>query len=215
MDLWDGQAFVSFVKDCTCFFYSCSACAAYCPRCIPSPVFDVQDTTGTQEEAEGLVDKCLLQDVGGGGYRVHDLVLDFVKIKIQADVEMVKKVTALQARFLGRLDVLKGYGHPEHGAGNQGLFVLDGLWRSAEQLSGDPELEVASYNTSLGELESCEATTDVARSYHSVGFFFFIQVRHCLGIPCLLCGIVWCNGTVPVGGLYPLDLISSLFWGVR
>lgn len=162
-------------------------------------MLNVQDTGGTREQAEGLVSKCLLQDVGGGGYRVHDLILDFVKIKIKEDLGMVKKVTALQAHFLGRLDVLKGYENPEHGAGNQGLFVLDALWRSVEQLSGDPELEVASYTTSLGELKSCEATTDVASSYSSVGFFFDIQVRHCLGIPqgsCSLCGFVECNGAV-------------------
>ncbi|CAN0573228.1 unnamed protein product, partial [Ectocarpus sp. 12 AP-2014] len=98
-------------------------------------LWEIEDTGGTREEAEGLVSKCLLQDVGGGGYRVHDLVLDFVKIKIKADMEMVKKVAALQAQFLGRLNVLKSYKHPEHGAGNQGLFVLDALWRSVEQLS--------------------------------------------------------------------------------
>lgn len=149
--------------------------------------FDGQDTGGTQEEAEGLVGKCLLQDVGGGGYRVHDLVLDFVKIKIKADGEMVKKATTLQAHFLGRLDVLKGYNSPEHGAGNQGLFVLDALWRSVEQLSGDPELEVASYSTSLGELESCEATTEVARSYWDVGVLFNIQVRHNCFLKILRC----------------------------
>ena len=146
---------------------------------MPSLVFNVQDTGGTREEAEGLVGKCLLQDVGGGGYRVHDLVLAFVKIKIKADVEMVEKATTLQAHFLGRLDVLKGYKNPKHGAGHQGLFVLDALWRSVEQLSGDPELEVASYSTSLGELESCEATANVASSYSSVGWLFRIQVRHC------------------------------------
>ncbi|CAN0313798.1 unnamed protein product, partial [Hapterophycus canaliculatus] len=141
-------------------------------------LWEIEDTGGTQEEAEGLVGKCLLQDVGGGGYRVHDLVLDFVKIKIKADVEMVKKATTLQAHFLGRLDVLKGYNSPEHGAGNQGLFVLDALWRSVEQLSGDPELEVASYTTSLREFESCEATTDVANSSASVGFLFNIQGKY-------------------------------------
>ncbi|CAM9531944.1 unnamed protein product [Ectocarpus sp. 6 AP-2014] len=150
-------------------------------------LWEIEDTGGTQEEAEGLVVKCLLQDVGGGGYRVHDLVLDFVKIKIKADVEMVKKATTLQARFLGRLDVLKGYESPEHGAGNQGLFVLDALWRSVEQLSGDPTLEVVSYTTSLGELESCEATTDVADSYASVSFLFNIQVRRF---------VVWAFGAV-------------------
>lgn len=44
----------------------------------------------------------------------------------------------------GRLDVVKGYGDPEHGAGNQGLFVLGALWRSVEKLSGDLGLEVSS-----------------------------------------------------------------------
>lgn len=137
----------------------------------------MQDKEGAREEADGLTSKSLLQDVGGVGYRVHDLVLDFVKIKIKADVEMVKKVTALQAHFLGRLDVLKSYKHPEHGAGNQGLFVLDSLWRSVEKLAQDPGLEVASYRASLGELESCEATADLANSYASIGFLFNIQVR--------------------------------------
>ena len=167
-----------------------------------SPVFDVQDMTGTREEAEGLVDKCLLQDMGGGGYRVHDLVLDFVKIKIKADVEMTEEAKTLQAHFLGRLDVLDSYDNPAHGAGNHGLFVLDALWRSVEELSGDLELEVASYSTSLGELgelESCEATMDVAGSFSSVGLLFCIQVSplvcgdSSVVVPSSLCGIVWCS----------------------
>eukprot|EP00752_Nemacystus_decipiens_P017213 g15421.t2 len=141
-------------------------------------LWETEDIRGTRDEAEGLVAKCLLQDVGGGGYRVHDLVLNFVKIKIKADVKMVEKITALQAHFLGRLDVLKSYENPEHGAGNQGLFVLDSLWRSVEKLSGDSKLEVASYSASLGALESCEATTDVACSYSSVAFLFNIQGKY-------------------------------------
>eukprot|EP00752_Nemacystus_decipiens_P005175 g4696.t1 len=138
-------------------------------------LWEAEDTGGTRDEAERLASKCLLQNVGGGGYRVHDLVLDFVKIKIKADTKTVAKATALQARFLGRLDVLKGYTNPEHGAGNQGLFGLGALWRSVEKLSGDSELEVASYSTSLGELESCEATTAVAFCYSSVGYLFKLQ----------------------------------------
>ncbi|CAN0533824.1 unnamed protein product, partial [Ectocarpus sp. 12 AP-2014] len=59
--------------------------------------------------------KCLLRDVGNGGYRVYDLVLDFVKVKIKADVGMVGKVTVLQAHFLRRLliAVMEGCEHPE------------------------------------------------------------------------------------------------------
>ncbi|CAN0454038.1 unnamed protein product [Ectocarpus sp. 12 AP-2014] len=127
---------------------------------------------GTLDEADGLVSKSLLQGVGSDEYRVHDLVLDSLKIKIAADEEMMGNATALQAQYLGRLDVVKRYENPEHGAGNQGLFVLDALWRWAKKLSGDPGLEVASYRTSLGEFKSCEATADVASSYSSVGFLF-------------------------------------------
>ena len=139
-------------------------------------MFNLQDAGSTREEAEGLVSKCLLQDMGRSGYRVHDLILEFVKIKIKADAEMLKKATALQAQYLGRLDVLKSYGDPEHGAGSQGFYVLDALWRSVEQLSGDPRLEIVSYRTSLGELESYEATVEVASSYSWVGFLFNLQV---------------------------------------
>lgn len=155
---------------------------------MSSLLFDSQDNKGAREEADGLTSKSLLQDVGGGGgYRVHDLVLDFVKIKIKADLEMVRKVTALQAHFLGRLDVLRGFDNPEHGPGNQGLFVLDALWRSVEELSENSKLEVASYSISLGESESCEATMDVAGSYSYVGSLFNIQVRHMFLLRILHC----------------------------
>ena len=137
----------------------------------------LQDGEGTRDEAEGLVSKSLLQAVGGGGYRVHDLVLEFAKTSIRAEEETVEKATALQAQYLGRLDVLDSYRDPGHGAGDQGLFFLDALWRSVEELSGNSKLEVASYSTSVGELESCEATTDVTGYYSSVGFLFNIQVR--------------------------------------
>ncbi|CAB1119264.1 unnamed protein product [Ectocarpus sp. CCAP 1310/34] len=151
------------------------AAGALAPIEMLRNLWEIEDAEGTREEAEGLVSKCLLQAVGGSGYRVHDLVLEFVKTSIRAEEEMVEKATALQAQYLGRVDVLKSYGDPEHGAGNQGLFFLDALWRSVEKLSGDPELEVASYRASLGELESCEATEDVASSYRWVGFLFNIQ----------------------------------------
>ncbi|CAM9232131.1 unnamed protein product [Scytosiphon promiscuus] len=180
-------------------------------------LWEIEDTGDTRKDAEGLVSKCLLQDVGGGGYRVHDLVLDFVKIKIKADGEMVNKVTALQAHFLGRLDVVKGYGNPEHGAGNQGFFVLDALWRSVEQLAGDTELEVASYSTSLGELESCGATTDVAKSYSCVGFLFNIQVRYCLGSPLCSVSVVWLCMAQRVCikcGFLRIWCGPHLFWGL-
>lgn len=132
---------------------------------------------GTRENAEGLVSKCLLQDVGGGGYRVHDLLLQFVKLKIKNDNGMAKTAAALQARFLGRLDVLNGFEDPRHGAHDQGLFALDALWRSVEELSSNPGLEVTSYNSSLGELDPLEVTAEVADCFMAVGSFYSLQVR--------------------------------------
>ncbi|CAN0459970.1 unnamed protein product [Ectocarpus sp. 12 AP-2014] len=153
------------------------AAGAVAPIEMLRNLWEIEDAEGTRDEAEGLVSKCLLHAVGGGGYRVHDLVLEFAKTSIRAEEETVEKATTLQAQYLGRLDVLESYRDPEHGAGNQGLFFLDALWRSTEKLAGDPELEVASYRASLGELESGEATEAVTRSYRSVGALFNIQVR--------------------------------------
>eukprot|EP00903_Cladosiphon_okamuranus_P006980 g6793.t1 len=73
-------------------------------------LWGTKDMEGTREEAEGLVRKSLLQDMGGGRYRVHDLVLEFVKIKIKADADMVGEATASQAQYLARLDVVESYG---------------------------------------------------------------------------------------------------------
>lgn len=130
--------------------------------------------------------KCLLQDQGGDGYRPHDLVLEYLKIKMKANVDMAKTTAARQARYLRRPDVVKGYSSRKHGAGGEGLLSLAALWRSAEKLSGDPDLEVDSYRTSLQDFESCEANADVARLYSSIGFLFVLQVRQfscrCVGV---------------------------------
>ncbi|CAM9419352.1 unnamed protein product [Scytosiphon promiscuus] len=138
-------------------------------------LWEVEDLQGAEEEAESFVGKCLLQDAGGGAYRVHDLLLEYVKVKIKADGERVKKAAKLQAWYLGRLDVVRGYEDPEQGAGGKGLFALDALWRSAEALSGDPGLQVASYSASLGELEACKATEEAASAFACVGHLFDLQ----------------------------------------
>ncbi|CBN74851.1 NB-ARC and TPR repeat-containig protein [Ectocarpus siliculosus] len=138
-------------------------------------LWEIQDVEGTKEEAEGLVNKCLLQDVDGVGYRVHDLLLKYLRVKIKQDGERVKKATALQAQYLGRLDVVMSYGDQKHGADNQGLFGLGTLWRCLEKLSGDPVLETASYRAILGELDSCEATAEVANCLEWVALLYDIQ----------------------------------------
>lgn len=132
---------------------------------------------GAEEGAGVFVSKHLLQNTACG-YRVHDLVLDYMQTKIKTDWDRTKRATELQAEYLGRLDVVNDYVNPKHGAGNRGLFQLDSLWRSVETLSGNSTLEVASYKTSLEKLEPCEATEELARIYSSVGMLFDIQVRH-------------------------------------
>lgn len=174
---------VSWGKGCTCaavYFLACFRDWVIKTH-VHFLVLVLQDVEGTREEADGLVSKCLLQSVGDDGYRVHDLVLEAMKLNVKVDTEMVKNATALQAQYLSRLDVVQGYCDPRHGAGENGLFFLDALWRSAEELSGDPRLEVDSYSASLKELESCEETEDVANSYARIGFLFNVQVRgYCL-----------------------------------
>lgn len=144
---------------------------------------------GTREEADGLASKCLLQDVGGGQYRVHDLVLEFLKDNIRGND--VKKATVLQAQYLSRLDVVKEYveprsvldadtmkpfAKPEHDPGRRDTSVLHALWLSVEKLAGDPGLENSAYRTSLRELGSLDAAEDVATSYFAVGILFKYQV---------------------------------------
>ncbi|CAM9148460.1 unnamed protein product [Ectocarpus sp. 4 AP-2014] len=100
------------------------AAGAVAPIEMLHNLWEIEDPEGTRDDAEGLVTKCLLHAVGGGGYRVHDLVLEFAKTGIRAQEEQtVKKATALQAQYLGRLDVLESYRDPEHGAEYQGLFL--------------------------------------------------------------------------------------------
>ncbi len=147
------------------------------PRAVLQyPVLPSQDMEGTREEAEGIVNKCLLQDVGGGGYRLHDLVLEFVKVRIKAEEDILRTATQRQAQYLGRLDVVKEYKQQAHVAGVRGFLLLAALWRSVEQLSGDCGLEAAAYRTSLAKLNSREPSTDVASCLCSIGDLFNLQV---------------------------------------
>ncbi|CAN0202560.1 unnamed protein product, partial [Pylaiella littoralis] len=154
------------------------AAGAVAPIEMLRNLWQTEDTEGARDEAECLVSKCLLQDMGGGGHRVHDLVLEFVASKIKAEVEVVEEAITLQAQYLARADVVEGYRNSEHGASDQGLFFLDALWRSVEKLSGDSELEVHSYRTSLRESELFKATIHTAKFYSSVVHLLEIQGKY-------------------------------------
>eukprot|EP00752_Nemacystus_decipiens_P014888 g13255.t2 len=138
-------------------------------------LWEIEDVKGTREDAEDLSNRCLLEDIGAGRYRVHDLLLEFLKLKLKAEDELVRRATEQQAEHLRRLDVVDGYDSTDHGAGDQGLFFLAALWRSVEKLSGNLELEVNSYRASLAELESTVANENVARSFLRIGQLFSLQ----------------------------------------
>eukprot|EP00903_Cladosiphon_okamuranus_P018131 g16686.t1 len=179
------------------------AAGAVAPVEMLRNLWEIEDAEGTQEQADGLVRTCLLQLVTGVGYRVHDLVLEFLQDNIKPDV--VDEATALQVAYLRRLDKLEGYRDRKPCAGNQGLFVLGCFWRAVEKLSEDPGLEVTSYRISLDELEPLvygdaislpwflptflqssppfspklrDTAADVARSYSSVGRLFELQGKY-------------------------------------
>eukprot|EP00752_Nemacystus_decipiens_P011092 g9854.t3 len=55
------------------------AAGAVAPVEMLRNIWEIEDTEGTQEAADGLVHVCLLQKVEDVGYRVHDLVLEFLR----------------------------------------------------------------------------------------------------------------------------------------
>lgn len=155
------------------------------------PFIHSQNPQDAQVVAKGLAGRSLVflkQD----GYRVHDLILDFAKLQILTKPPLVKYATSRQARYLGRLAVVRGYAGT--GEYQEGFHALAALWRSVEGLSGDEELEVKTYNDSLLPLERSEATVDVAQVFSTVGGLYILQVRpgrgdhYCLFILVGMCG---------------------------
>lgn len=89
-----------------------------------------------------LVDHCLLQAVEGG-YRLHDLVLEYLQLIIKMDPPLAKAASSRQAQYLGRLDVLLEYKAGEFSAG--GVYSLVALWNSVKSLDGG--VDVGGYYT--------------------------------------------------------------------
>lgn len=106
---------------------------------------------------------------------MHDLLLDFVRTRIEEYAE-TKKIAALrQAEYLGRLDVLRTYS--AKGEVNGGYYSLTSLWRSLEELTGDTNLVLTTYKRRLDEIDQDERGSDAAEIYEDVGTLFQIQVR--------------------------------------
>ena len=143
----------------------------------------LQNDLGAREIAEFLSGRSLLQEVQGGHYQLHDLLLDFVRMKCGFRYReiLVSGAVERQRSYLGRLGVLQRYGY----LGNHlhtGVYALASLWRSLGELCGTDRL-VETYTASLGVLGRTE-TEDVAHAYHVVARFFELTVSSVL----LVCG---------------------------
>ena len=126
---------------------------------------DVRDVpTGTSV----LVDRCLLQDTTGG-YRLHDLVLEYMQLIIKDYRGLAEKAASRQAGYLGRLDVFNGYAAGGFSCSKGGLYLLTALWNSAKKLDGTVDVG-ACY------AESLEDVSDI-RIITAVGWLLIALVR--------------------------------------
>ena len=136
----------------------------------------LQDNRGAKRAADLFVSISLLQEVDGS-FRLHDLLLDFVRIKSHGEDALVTEAVERQSMYLGRLDVLRAY--HDQGETLGGLYSLISLWRKLTELSGNQRREVDVYNRSLRELGDDESA-DTADMYQDVAWLFRLQV--CSGV---------------------------------
>lgn len=119
--------------------------------------------------------RSLLQVRGGDAYVIHDLLLDFIRTRIEDYAETKKTAASRQAEYLGRLDVLQTYS--ARGEVNGGYYSLTSLWRSLEEITGDTDLVLTTYKRRLDEIDQDERGSNTAEIYEDVGILFEIQVR--------------------------------------
>ena len=145
----------------------------------------MQDNRGAKKEADLFVSSSLLQEVDGS-FRLHDLLLDFVRTRCHGEDVFVEEAVERQSLYLGRLAVLRGYS--DKGESVEGLYSLIGLWRKLTELSGDKGREVDVYNKSLRELGDDESA-DTADTYRAVARLFYLQVSSSLEVVAVLAGL--------------------------
>lgn len=119
--------------------------------------------------------RSLLQVRGGDAYVIHDLLLDFIRTRIEDYAETKNTAASRQAEYLGRLDVLQTYS--ARGEVNGGYYSLTSLWRLLEEITGDTDLVLTTYKKRLDEIDQDERGSDTAEIYEDVGILFEIQVR--------------------------------------
>ncbi|CAM9733325.1 unnamed protein product [Scytosiphon promiscuus] len=152
---------------------------------VPAPIemlrnlWGEEDLEGARFFVEGLVTRSLLQRRAADRYFVHDLLLDFAKVTINAKTKKCEAIrvaaTSRQTQYLGSLGVLRGYS--VDGDSLEGLYSMIGLWRSLEHLTGDEQLEVRTYKASLIKLGEEDESTDVASVYSDLGLLYELQAK--------------------------------------
>ncbi|CAM9795660.1 unnamed protein product, partial [Hapterophycus canaliculatus] len=90
----------------------------------------------TKTFAAHLMDQSMIQPVGDA-FRVHDLVLHFLKLKLKADPSR-HTATGRTVEHLGQLKVLQRY--VAAGETNDGMYSLMALWRSVENLAEENQV---------------------------------------------------------------------------
>lgn len=106
-------------------------------------------------------------------FRLHDLLLDFVRLECRSRQELVEGAIRRQTQYLGRISVARNF--DENRGPDTNLYALIRLWRSLEELSGNTQLEVETYRASLRELDLAEST-DVGDGYVLIGKLLHLQV---------------------------------------
>lgn len=118
-----------------------------------------------------------------GSFRLHDLLLDFIRIKCQGEHLLVAEAVERQSQYLGRLAVLRGY--YDKGESLEGFYSLIVLWRKLTKLSGNEQREVDVYHASLGELGE-DKSTGTADAFAAVGSLFDLEVGSSLEVVVVL-----------------------------
>ena len=136
----------------------------------------LQDISDVSIGASVMVDCCLLQGcclIQGlvEGYRLHDLVLQYLQFRIGADGgDLAGRAGWRQARYLARLQVFKQYYTRGIYVVTGGLYSLIALWNSAKKLDVTIEVE-ACYSKSLKGV-------DDIRINREVGWLLVLMVRN-------------------------------------
>lgn len=116
-----------------------------------------KDLKGMHEEAEALVSRSLLQTVDGG-YRVHDLLLDYATVRIKGDPEAIRNTTVRQAKYLVQIRALEGRRWKKELNDAEILRHLKQC-RLVDELSGDPELFFNAVKACMGPGKTEEETS--------------------------------------------------------